>query len=43
MPTGLVTQLHPNALTTDVVGNGCLASGAELGWTRLIRLTAEAG
>ena len=47
-PTGkrlapVLPEVRVSALGTDVVVDGCLASGAELAWTRLIRLTAEAG
>ena len=39
----VLPEVRVSALGTDVVVDGCLASGAELAWTRLIRLTAEAG
>ena len=38
----VLPEVRVSALGTDVVVDGCLASGAELAWTRLIRLTAEA-
>lgn len=39
----VLPEVRVSALGTDAVIDGCLASGAELAWTRLIRLTAEAG
>ena len=39
----VLPEVRVSALGTDVVVDGCLASGAELAWARLIRLTAEAG
>jgi predicted NBD/HSP70 family sugar kinase len=39
----VLPEVRVSALGTDVVVDGCLAAGAELAWTRLIRLTAEAG
>jgi predicted NBD/HSP70 family sugar kinase len=39
----VLPEVRVSALGTDVVVDGCLASGAELAWSRLIRLTAEAG
>ncbi len=38
----VLPEVRVSALGTDAVVDGCLASGAELAWTRLIRLTAEA-
>ena len=39
----VLPEVRVSALGTDAVIDGCLASGTELAWTRLIRLTAEAG
>lgn len=39
----VLPEVRVSALGTDAVIDGCLASGVELAWTRLIRLTAEAG
>ncbi len=39
----VLPEVRVSALGTDVVVDGCLASGAELAWTQLMRLTAEAG
>jgi predicted NBD/HSP70 family sugar kinase len=39
----VLPEVRVSALGTEVVVDGCLAAGAELAWTRLIRLTAEAG
>ncbi len=39
----VLPEVRVSALGTDVVVDGCLASGAELAWARLIRLTVEAG
>src|SRR5215469_15992920 len=39
----VLPEVRVSALGTDAVVDGCLASGTELAWARLIRLTAEAG
>ncbi len=39
----VLPEVRVSALGTDAVVDGCLASGAELAWTRLVRLTAEPG
>jgi predicted NBD/HSP70 family sugar kinase len=39
----VLPEVRVSALGTDAVVDGCLASGTELAWARLIRLTAYAG
>ena len=39
----VLPEVRVRALGTDAVVDGCLASGTELAWARLIRLTAYAG
>ena len=39
----VLPEVRVSALGTDAVVDGCLASGSELAWARLIRLTAYAG
>jgi predicted NBD/HSP70 family sugar kinase len=39
----VLPEVRVSALGTDAVVDGCLASGAELAWARLVRLTAHAG
>jgi predicted NBD/HSP70 family sugar kinase len=39
----VLPEVRVSALGTDAVVDGCLASGADLAWARLIRLTAHAG
>jgi len=39
----VLPEVRVSALGTDAVVDGCLASGTELAWSRLIRLTAYAG
>ena len=36
-------EVRVSALGTDAVVDGCLASGAEMAWTRLVRLIGQAG
>jgi predicted NBD/HSP70 family sugar kinase len=39
----VLPEVRVSALGTDAVVDGCLASGADLAWARLVRLTAHAG
>jgi predicted NBD/HSP70 family sugar kinase len=39
----VLPEVRVSALGTDAVVDGCLASGAELAWARLVRVTAHAG
>ena len=39
----VLPEVRVSALGTDAVVDGCLASGAELAWAQLVRLTAHAG
>jgi predicted NBD/HSP70 family sugar kinase len=39
----VLPEVRVSALGTDAVVDGCLASGAELAWARLVRLTAHVG
>jgi predicted NBD/HSP70 family sugar kinase len=39
----VLPEVRVSALGTDAVVDGCLASGADLAWARLIRVTAHAG
>ena len=39
----VLPEVRVSALGTDAVVDGCLASGADLAWARLVRVTAHAG
>ena len=39
----VLPEVRVSALGTDAVVDGCLASGTELAWARLIRVTGYAG
>jgi hypothetical protein len=39
----VLPEVRVSALGTDAVVDGCLASGADLAWARLVRVTAHGG
>ena len=39
----VLPEVRVSALGTDAVVDGCLASGADLAWTRLVRLIGQPG